>query len=267
VLRRLLTPRWLGALVLAVLAAVACYHLGQWQYGRHVYKVERNARLDANYTAAPRPLSEVMTGAPLPVDRQWTRVTATGRYAASTHLYVRNRPNGGVYGFEVVAPFRLDDGSTVLVDRGWVANSGAGADVLPPVPAPPTGEVTLTGWTLPGEQDRGRDLPAGQLASMSVPDASKAVGSPLLGGYVLLESERDESGATPPRPAALERPDRSLGPHQAYAYQWWLTMPLGFVLMWFGIRRELRAEAEARGTAPARPPRPKRVRIWDEEDA
>ena len=53
VLRRLLTPRWLGALLLAVLFAVACYHLGWWQYHRHEAKVARNERLDAHYRADP----------------------------------------------------------------------------------------------------------------------------------------------------------------------------------------------------------------------
>ena len=47
----------------------------------------------------------------------------------------------------------------------------------------------------------------------------------------------------------------------AYAYQWWLTMVLGFALVWFGIRRELRAEDPQRF-----PARPKKTRIWDEED-
>ena len=45
-------------------------------------------------------------------------------------------------------------------------------------------------------------------------------------------------------------------------------MPLGLVLIWFGIRRELRMEAEdvAGDWAGKSPPRPKKVRVWDEED-
>lgn len=269
VLRRLLTPRWLGALALAVLAAFTCYHLGQWQYGRYVYKAERNARLDANYRAEPLPLTDVLGAGPLPITAQWTRVTATGAYAATDHLYVRNRPNGGVYGFELLAPFRLLDGSVVLVDRGWVANAKEGADVLPSVPLPPTGQVTLTGWALPSEEGRGRSLPKGQLDAINLAEAGKATGEPLLGGYVLLQDEVLATGGSPARPQALEPPDRSLGPHQAYAFQWWLTMPLGFVLVWFGIRRELRLEAEEAGApegAGSTPVKPKKVRIWDEED-
>ena len=70
------------------------------------------------------------------------------------------------------------------------------------------------------------------------------------------------------QPTALGPPSEDHGPHQAYAYQWWLTMPLGLVLIWFGIRRELRMEAEdvAGDGAAKSPPRPKKVRVWDEED-
>jgi hypothetical protein len=38
-------------------------------------------------------------------------------------------------------------------------------------------------------------------------------------------------------------------------------MVLGFALVWFGIRRELRAEDPQRY-----PARPRKTRIWDEED-
>lgn len=260
VFRRLLTPRWLGALALAILFAWACVELGQWQYGRHVYKSERNARLDAHYRADPVPATSVIDDSPLPMERQWTRVEAKGTYAASPQLYVRNRANDGVYGFEIVAALTLDDGQSVLVDRGWVANSGKGADVLPVVPPPPAEEVTVTGWAQVAEESRGRDLPQAQLASVSVADAERALGTPLLGGYIVLESERTATGANPPRPQPLERPDRSLGPHQAYAYQWWMTTPLGLILVFVGIRRELRAED------PTATRKPKKTRIWDEED-
>jgi hypothetical protein len=42
-------------------------------------------------------------------------------------------------------------------------------------------------------------------------------------------------------------------------------MAVGFVLVFFGVRRE---HLDGQGTpAGARAPRPKRVRVWDEEDA
>ncbi|WP_308279600.1 SURF1 family cytochrome oxidase biogenesis protein [Phycicoccus mangrovi] len=261
-LRRLLSPRWLGALVLSALFAVAAYHLGWWQYHRHEAKVERNDRLDRHYRATPVPVGEAITADGVSTDAEWTRVTMTGSYAAGP-VFVRGRPNDGAVGYEVLWAFRPDAGGTdVLVDRGWVRVSDQGASVLPSVPPAPSGETTVVGWARPGEQSADKPPAAGQIANLSVPDASRALGTTLLPGYVLLESERTADGATPPRPAPLLPPDRSLGPHLAYAYQWWMTTVLGFVLVGFGIRREERLAHPEKY-----PPKPKKVRIWDEEDA
>ena len=257
--RRLFSPRWLGALAVALLWSFVAYQLGHWQYDRHQYKVERNERLDAHYRADPEPVSDILSDRALSRSDDWTRVSATGEYAGE-QLLVRNRPNDGVYGYEVLAPLTLENGTTVVIDRGWVANSDRGAAVLPEVPAAPDGPVEVVGWVRPLETTQGKDLPAGQVASISLPDVEKAWGLEVLDGYVVLQTETTADGATPARPAALAAPDRSLGPHQAYAFQWWLTMPLGLLLIWLGIRRELREEQ------PDRPAKPKKVRIWDEED-
>ncbi len=262
VLRRLVTPRWLGALLLAVVFAVLCYRLGWWQYDRHLAKVERNERLDAHYRADPVPLDSVLTPAELDPDDEWTRVTVTGRYAGGP-VFVRNRTLDGQAGLEVVWALRQDAGGPdVVVDRGWVGASDQGASTLPSVPPAPEGPVEVTGWVRRGEPTRDREMPPRQVASLNVPEAAAALGSAsVLPGYVLLERERSSDGSTPQRPTALGSPDRSLGPHLAYAYQWWLTTVLGFALVWFGIRRELRAEDPQRY-----PPRAKKKRIWDDED-
>lgn len=258
--RRLFTPRWLGALALALLYAVLAYQLGHWQYARHEFKVERNALLDAHYRADPIPVTDVLSDRPVERSRKdWTKVTATGTYAGE-QLLVRNRPNNSVFGYEVLAPLTLPDGRTVVVDRGWVENSDRGAAVAPDVAAAPAGEVTVVGWVRPGETTQRKTLPRGQVASIAVPDVERAWDTEVLDGYVVLDTERTAGGTSAPRPDRLEDPDRSLGPHQAYAFQWWMTLPLGLLLIWLGIRRELRDEDTDRVA------KPKKVRIWDEED-
>ena len=253
-----MTWRWLGALAAATLYAVLAYHLGTWQWGRYETKAERNHLLDLHYAAAPTPLSAVLGGSGFDLSTEWTHVSATGRYLGP-QLYVRNRPNNGTYGYEVVAPFAVDGDGTVLVDRGWVQN-GRTAQDLPAVPAPPVGTVTITGWLKAGEPSLHRSMPADQLASINLPEAGRALGTDLLGAYVILDAETATDGSTPARPEPLAPPDRSLGPHQAYSFQWWGSMPVGFVLIFFGIRRELREEQ------PSRPPKAKKPSIWEEED-
>ena len=274
-----MSRRWLTALAVATLFAVACVFLGQWQWHRHEDKAARAQRIDNHYLASPVPLSRVLQGpnAALPRAEEWTLVTATGRYADRSLILVRNRPNHGVFGYEVVVPLELGDGTSLLVDRGWIPNGRTAADPSP-VPATPAEDITVTGWLRVGEPSLGRQMPAGQLSSINVAEARAQTGASLYGAYLIA---RDEAG-TPGqagipreqivRPQALEAPDTSQGPHLAYALQWWLASPVGLVMVFVGARREY---LEGSGsTLPVRPgssPSPiprkvRRTRIWDEED-
>ncbi|GAA4886979.1 SURF1 family protein [Serinicoccus chungangensis] len=287
VLRR---PRWLGYLALAVLFAVITAGLGSWQWHRHQGRVEDRAVVEANYGQAPVPLDEALgREGELADPQRWTRVEATGRYLADEQHLVRNRPYEGVFGYEVLVPLALPDGSALAVDRGWVRNAPT-AQQLPDVPDAPTGEVTVTGWLLPPERDLGRAPVQGQLASISVDGLAAATGLDLRPAYLVLEGEQPAPAS---RPEPLPAPDTGLGSHLAYALQWWLTVPVGVVLVLVMARREAQDEALAgsgrgRDTADVdggdrslvgassgasatppgrrRPPRSRKVRIWDEED-
>ncbi len=136
----------------------------------------------------------------------------------------------------------------MFVDRGWVANADAAAD-LPEVPPPPTGEVTLVGWLRSGEPDLGKDLPAGQLASIDLAEAARQTGGgTVLDAYLVLDSEQPGG----PRPAPLAAPDTDLGPHQAYAIQWWLTSVFGLVLLGYRLRLPSPTAASSPGGAESR---------------
>lgn len=255
VLRR---PRWIAYLLLAVVFGVLATLLGQWQFGRYEDKAERRDLIEANYDAPAVPLEEVLAGPGVPLAHadQWRRVSVTGEYAPEDEHLVRNRPQQGVFGYEVLVPLVLDDGSAVAVDRGWVPSAQTAA-TRPEVPPPPAGQVSVTGWLRPSEPDLGRDLPEGQLASIDLPALGQATGLELVGAYLILEAE-DPPAA---RPAALAAPDTRLGSHFAYALQWWLTVPVGVVLVLVMARQTARDEAGL-----PRQARERKVRIWDEED-
>lgn len=254
-LRLAFTPRWLGWFTLALVVSIAFVWLGQWQWGKYEDRTARAERIETHYTAPPVPATKVLTQEPTPVDREWTRVTATGTYLPDEQLLVRNRPLDGTYGYEVLVPLRLDSGEVLVVDRGWVANSPKGADVAPEIPAAPTGKTTVTGWVRLGEKSLHRDMQRGQLASINLPEAAAEVDGPVLGGYLSLQSEDPDVA----RPEPLEVPDTGTGPHLAYAIQWWLAIPAFWVFLVMALRREAQEGTEQ--TA-----RPKKVRIWDEED-
>ena len=277
VLKRLMQPKWIGGLLLATLFAIACFYLGQWQWSRYEAKAERNATLDRNYAAEPVAFGDVVGGEGILPGADWSRVELTGTYAPE-QLYVRNRPNGGVYGYEILGVLQTTDAGAVIVDRGWVRNSPEGAAVLPDVDPVPGGEVTVVGWVRPYENSLGRDLPEQQVASIAVRDLTNETGQPLAAAFVRADSEfvgasaageEIESDLVP-----LEPPDRALGPHQAYAIQWWITMALGYAFVILGVRRELREEEDVRDPEAAAERRrlkaakkQQKVSRWDEEDA
>ncbi len=263
VLRLVVTRRWLTALAAAALFGFVSYHLGWWQYHKYERKLARNEVIHAHWTMDPVSVASVLPGGEsLTAGQAYTRVTERGSYADLPQLLVRNRQKGSATGFEVLAPFRMSDGRYLVVDRGWVAAPNGAATELPEVPAAPTGTITVTGWLAAGEASKHQHLPSGQLASVDLAEASGQWGGiPVVGAYLQLQSERLADGTSPPRPLPLDPPDTDLGVNQAYAYQWWLFIACGFGLVYLGIRRDYRELHPEIAEA-----KPKKVRIWDEED-
>lgn len=260
-LRVLATRRWIAWLLVALVAAVACLFLGRWQWNRWESRNLTQTTIKNNYDAAPVPLGAVLptpTSELAPQD-QWRQVRLVGRYDTGAQTLVRNRPLSGTYGYEVVLPFRADDGRTVLVDRGWVPN-GPTAEIPPEVPPAPSGRVTVVGWLRPAEPDLERDPVPGQVSSINPPLVAQQTGVAMdSNAYVRMGSEQP---APAERPAPLGKPDlgSAAGINLSYALQWWLAMIAFPVLVLLAAHRELPGRAE-------RTPRPKKQRIWDEEDA
>jgi hypothetical protein len=73
---------------------------------------------------------------------------------------------------------------------------------------------------------------------------------PVLGGYLQLTATSPEPGRG--QPEQIPEPDHSsIGPHMAYAVQWWLfaaAVPVGWVVL---VRRERRDRLAAAATGPA----------------
>jgi len=267
-----MSRRWLTMLAIAALFALASVYLGRWQWHRHEDKAVRAERIDSHYFASPIPLSRALPGpdAKLPLAQEWTLVNTTGRYAAQHVMLVRNRPNNGVFGYEVVVPLDLADGTSLLVDRGWIPNGRTAAEPSR-TPATPAGDITVTGWLRLGEPSLGRQMSNGQLASINLAEARAQTGTSLYGAYLIRRSEAGPPDEHIEHAQALGPPDTGQGPHLAYALQWWLAAPVGFVLVFVGARREYLdgfepAPVPGQAATPARPPKIKKTRIWDEED-
>ncbi|UIJ33890.1 SURF1 family protein [Allobranchiibius sp. GilTou73] len=271
-IRLLLTRRWLAWILVAVVWGIGCFFLGRWQWHRWESKHGAQQQVSQNYNAPPRSLTSIVPTrtSQLPANRQWAQVRLTGHYLPAARILVRNRPDNGNFGYEVLVPFVQDGGAgTVLVDRGWVDN-GANASTPAYVPPAPSGTSTVLGWLRPTEDSLGRAPVKGSVASINPGDVTAQTRvATYTHVFVRMRSERTATGAVPARPAPLDKPDPGsyAGINLSYALQWWLGMVAGLAFVLFRARQEHRdAELES-GATPPKPPRVKKVRIWDEEDA
>lgn len=240
--RFLFSSKWLGYLLLAAIFAAACVFLGRWQMDRRAETLAEINRVLTNYSAAPVPFSAVEDEfSELDPAKEWTQVELRGRYDADGQRIVRNRPLNGQPGYEVVVPFKLATGETVVIDRGWLPIGNNNPGRPDSIPAPPTGEVTAVVRLKAGEPTLQRGAPEGQLASIDLPAYAEELGYPLLtGAYGQLASE------TPPAaemPFPFPMPSTEEGTHLSYSLQWFAFGVLMFIGFGYAARQQARNAA------------------------
>jgi cytochrome oxidase assembly protein ShyY1 len=229
--RFLLRPGWVALTVVVICFTVAAFTvLAPWQFHRAAQRAERNADIERSFTIPPQPLRSVLTAHTAPSQAtEWRRVQATGRYLPNAEMVVRLRSVQDKPAYEVVVPFRLADGSSILVDRGYLRPAeGVRIPHYPPVPG---GEVTVTGRLRADEPDpQGGEVVRQdghrQVYAVNTRTVSAATGVRLQPGYLQLVD--DAPGVL----SALPLPRLDPGPSFAYALQW-ITFgsmaPLGLV--------------------------------------
>ena len=198
--------------------AGAAWRLGEWQFDRREQRAERNAIIERNEKDAPVPVTEVLApGSPVAPEEEWKRVSATGSYAVEDTVVVRYRTRDGAAGVEVVVPLVLPDGSSVLVDRGWVATDNRGA-TPDDVPAPPPGQVTIEAWVRGDATGDSTQVTDQSTRAISSAQISQALDREVLTGFVHLRSESPEPAQVL---VPVELPELDGGPHFFYGLQWW----------------------------------------------
>src|SRR6478752_4948160 len=220
----LLRPGWIAVILAGLAFAGACFFLlAPWQFNRNAERSGQNTAITAALGAAPVPVSELMSTAAQPAENAlWHVVTATGTFDESRQVQVRLRQNSaGAPISEVVLPFRLTTGETLLVDRGSVSFLEVDKGVS--IPAPPAGEVTITGRVQDDQLDPSRRPPIVQNGQVQVTEISADMmrqafggpsGEPFLAGFVQL------TGQSPGVLTPIEVPQTDPGPFLSYALQW-----------------------------------------------
>lgn len=240
--RFLFSSKWLGYLLLAAIFATACVFLGRWQMDRRAETLAEINRVVTNYSATPVPFVSVKDEFNnLEPEKEWTQVELKGSYDAAGQRIVRNRPLNGQPGYEVVVPFKLESGETVVIDRGWLPIGNNNPGRPDSIPAPPAGDVTAVVRLKAGEPTLQRGAPDGQLASIDLPVYAAKLGYPVLtGAYGQLASETPAAAEKPfpfPMPATEE------GTHLSYSLQWFAFGVLMFVGFGYAARQQARNAA------------------------
>ncbi|WP_460802326.1 SURF1 family cytochrome oxidase biogenesis protein [Microbacterium sp. GXF6406] len=258
--------RWGVYLLVAIAFAIACVLLSNWQFDRNESRAADIELVEANYDAPPVALGSVIgaDGEFSPSD-EWLPVTVTGEYLQDEQVLVRNRPHGGTSAFEIIVPLRAEDGTVLLINRGWVA---PGEGPLPDeIAAAPTGPVEVTVRLRPGEPlpSSGRSAPEGQAPTIHLPSIAEMAGEDaIVSAYGELI---DESPAPDAALGGYDKPTADPGPHLSYAIQWILFGVMGFVFIAYMIRTEVQKHREEAEGRPARPAKKKRRdRDADAED-
>jgi cytochrome oxidase assembly protein ShyY1 len=241
-LRFLLRPKWLVLAAVALAFAFLCFSvLAPWQLGKNTSTSARNDLITRSVGADPVPITDVLTGNGFAADDEWRRVIAQGSYVENSDALVRLRSIREQPAYEVITPFVIDGGPTVLVNRGYVLPVEGTRP--PEFAAAPTGPVTLDARVRQAEgtsrepiQEDGRL----QVYNINPEQIGAAVGVDAIDGYLQLDDGQ------PGGLGLIELPQTDAGPYLSYGLQWLafgIMAPLGLA---YFVRAELRERRMSR---------------------
>jgi cytochrome oxidase assembly protein ShyY1 len=232
--------------VLACTGVLAFVLLGRWQWHRAAEKRALEAAFVAG-TLLPGSELGARSTAELP---RYAPLLVHGRYDGAHQFLLDNMGHSGTTGYQVLTPLLLEDGRTLLVNRGWLPLPDGRRERLPEVALPPDFALpSLAAIALRGRIDL---LPAAALSlGHAAPDAGpawpKRTSFPTTAELATALARRIEPrqlllGAGEPagylrdwRPAG-----EGFGPvrHRAYALQWWAFAALTlFLYLFLNIER------------------------------
>lgn len=222
------------AVTLATLALVVAFaSLGRWQIARMHEKEALFAAYDSG-AAMTVNLSLVPPGS-----GRFQRVSAIGRYDSDHQFLLDNMTSGGRAGLQVLTPLVIDEGRTVLVNRGWVPL--ARREDLPAVSVAANERIVsgrLSDFPRAGIELEAPPAPASAPwpRVVSYPrqeQLEQALGRPVYPGLLQLDTDQPDGFVREWRPSTFP-PERHLG----YAVTWFaLAATVLVVYVFTNLRR------------------------------
>lgn len=230
--------RVIALALVAVFVSGGFAALGIWQVHRLGWKHRLIATVDSRIHAPPQAAPGRSDWSSVDGDA-YRHVRVTGHYLANAQTRVITTTRLGI-GAWVLTPLQTEAGFIVLVNRGFVADLPQAA-APPPLPAPPTGQVTVTGL-LRLSEPRGSFLRANVPAdnrwySRDVTAIAAARGLPAnrVAPYFIDADATPVGGDTPPVAGltVVHFPDN----HLQYAITWFVLAGLTWVGFAVALRR------------------------------
>lgn len=223
---------WLPVLAYLVIMPTMLW-LGFWQLDKSERQRERNAEFEA---ADERPLAAASVTDPAAL--RYRRVVARGRYVGERQLLIDNMVRNGRNGFFVLTALQLDDGSSLLVNRGWIPQT----PLREPVGNLDVGDATrevrgrigslpVGGLRLGAAADTGGTWPR-VLQFPGIDDVESELDRELRPWVLLADPEAADGFERDWRPGGLP-PERHLG----YAVQWFaMALALTIIAIVVAVR-------------------------------
>ena len=242
----LFRPGWLALALVVVAFAYLCFTvLAPWQLGKNTRTSRENNQIAASLTADPVPVTSLLPHSNL---AQWRRVTARGHYTEISVL-ARLRVVDGEPAFEVLTPFVVDGGPTMLVDRGYVRPLEGSR--VPPIPQPPSAPVTITARLRDSEAYTDKtpvtEDVVTQVYSLNTQQVGELTGTRLAEPYLQLVDNQ------PGGLGVLPLPHLDAGPFLSYGIQWiafGILAPIGLGYFVYAEIKHRREDAADKRSAP-----------------
>ena len=219
--------------------------LSNWQWHRLSDRQDYNLQIQSQIDKAPVELSEVVsivsTSKTVSANSQWRTVEMTGVWLTEQQVLVRKKSLESNLGLWVVTPLKLQDGTIIMINRGWTAAANSAVD-SPAVAELPSGIIEVLGRVREVQQrtkPAPTDLPEGQvdrIIPLEIVDNPNTVSN----AYVEMTASRPESKSSDIR--TLPEPEVTEGAHRSYALQWMffeIMTIIGWVIL---VRNEVKEQ-------------------------
>ncbi|MEW9524866.1 SURF1 family protein [Agrobacterium radiobacter] len=239
-------PAAIIVLFLTVVLTGLLLVLGTWQVKRLSWKLDLIERVEARAHADPvdAPAAGEWPALNDPAEYEYRRVKLSGTFLNDREVQVYTVTDLGP-GYWVMTPLKRDDGSSIIVNRGFVPSDRR--DPSSRREGEPAGNVEITGLMRAPETGglflRTNDPANGRWYSRNIPQISQASGlSDVAPFYVDADATPNPDGLPVGGKTMLTFPNN----HLSYAVTWYILAAMVVAAGWY-VLRNLNAPKSKRG--------------------